>query len=367
MKSPHLTRRDFVVSAAALAASAAVLRGASTPSAPAPSAAPVTPAGGDARRIIDAWGHVSLPRFMSAEEYLALMDANGVAAAVVGTAATCPDLRELSRAAVQFGDRLRSIGMPMGRSPEERVECITAQMACGFTGIRLQDTLIAREPGLLEIVGQAGGVPYLEGSQGYQAAAAVLVEFLDRHPDRVVAATHFAGPTDPAILTQDADVARLFRHPRFLVIFSRQGYMDPEMLKPWTRAVVAITGWDRIMYGSEFPVALWRDETMRSTRGWIDAVGLTPTAEERDRFFYANAQRHLFAQRRPAKLIDPKWSRTDWKTDAPVWLFVKKGVDLPEETHRKIMRTYLAEGGDAKLGSYRDYVTRLLVGLIDKA
>lgn len=367
MKSDKVTRRDFIASAAAtLAASATVLRAAGAGADPAPVAAPPA-SGGGGPRIIDAWGHVSLPRFMSAEEYLALMDANGVEAAVVGTAATCPDLRELSRAAAQFGDRLRSIGMPMGRSPAERIECMTAQMECGFTGIRLQDSLIAQEPGLLDIVGRAGGVPYLEGSQGYKTAASVLVDFLERYPDRVVAATHFAGPTDPAIFAQDAAVARLFRHPRFLVIFSRQGYMDQEMLKVWTRAVVELTGWDRILYGSEFPVALWRDETMRSTQGWIDAAGLTPTAEERDKFFYANAHRHFFARSRPARRIDPKWSRTDWKTDSPVWLFVKKGVDLPEETHRKIMRAYLAQGADARLGSYRDYVTRFLVGLVDKA
>jgi hypothetical protein len=66
-------------------------------------------------KIIDAWGHVSLPRFLSAEEFLAILDANGAEGAIVGTAATCPDLRELSRAAVQHGDRLRAIGMPMGR------------------------------------------------------------------------------------------------------------------------------------------------------------------------------------------------------------------------------------------------------------
>jgi predicted TIM-barrel fold metal-dependent hydrolase len=365
MNSSNVTRRDFIVSAAAFAASTAVLRAAPAVGDPAPIAAPAVPAVGGPK-IIDAWGHVSLPRFMSAEEYIALMDVNGVEGAIVGTAATCPDLRELSRAAVQFGDRLRVIGMPMGKSPQERIDCMTAQMECGFTGIRLQDTLIAKEPGLLDIVGKAGGVPYLEGSQGYKAAASLLVDFLERYPECFIGATHFAGPTDPAILSKDAAVARLFRHPRFLVIFSRQGYMDQEMLKTWTRAVVEITGWDRIMYGSEFPVALWRDETYRSTQGWIDAVGLTPTAEERNKFFYANAHRHFFTKNRPAKPIDARWERTDWKTDAPVWLFVKKGVDLPEASHRKIMKAYLAQGGDARQGSYRDYVTQLFVGMIDK-
>lgn len=317
-------------------------------------------------KIIDAWGHVSLPRFLSAEEYLAILDANGAEAGIVGTAATCPDLHELSRAAVQYPDRLRAIGMPMGGSPQERADCIAAQMECGFTGIRLQADLIAREPRLLDIVGKAGGVAYLEGAEGYKVAASQLVDFLQRYPDCVLCGTHFAGPTDPAIFTRQEAVGRLFRHPRFLVIFSRQGYMERGSLKIWTQALVQQTGWDRIMYGSEFPVALWRDETFRSTQGWIDAAGLTPTAGERRKFFYDNAHRHFFKKSRPARLIAAKWSRTDWKTDSPVWLFQKKGVDLPEEAHGKILRAYLARGGDAKAGSYRDFVTRLVVEMADR-
>jgi len=294
------------------------------------------------------------------------MDANGVEAAIVGTAATCPDLGELSRAAVQYGDRLRSIGMPMGRTAQERIDCVTAQMECGFAGIRLQAELIAKEPELLDIVGKAGGTPYLEGSEGYRVGAARLLEFLEGYPNCAVAATHFAGPTDPAIFSREELVARLFGHPRFLVIFSRQGYMDQDMLRVWTRAVVDRTGWERILYGSEFPVALWRDETYRSTQGWIDAAGLKPTAAERNKFFYENAQRHFFTKRRPARPIDAKWNRRDWKTDAPVWLFQKRGVDLPEEAHRKILRAYLAQGGDARVGSYRDFVTRLLIETADR-
>jgi len=99
MEVLHPTRRKFVASSIAAA-----------------SAMGLAAAQDEKPRIIDAWGHVSLPRFLGAEEFLAILDANGAEAAIVGTAATCPDLRELSRAAVQFGDRLRSIGMPMGRS-----------------------------------------------------------------------------------------------------------------------------------------------------------------------------------------------------------------------------------------------------------
>jgi predicted TIM-barrel fold metal-dependent hydrolase len=221
---------------------------------------------------------------MSAEEYIALLNANGAEAAIVGTAATCPDLMELSRAAVKYPGRLRSIGMAMGRTPEEKLACISAQMDCGFTGIRLPADLVAKQPQLLDVVGKASGTPYIEGNQGYRVAARVLLDFLDRYPNCVVCGTHFAGPTDPGIFSREELVGRLFGHPRFLVIFSRQGYMDQDPLKIWSRAVVELTGWDRILYGSEFPVALWRDETYQSTQGWIDQAGLKPTSDERTIF-----------------------------------------------------------------------------------
>jgi len=74
------------------------------------------------------------------------------------------------------------------------------------------------------IVGKAQGTPYLEGSEGYRVAARQLLDFLDRYPNCIVCGTHFAGPTDPAIFSTQELVGRLFRHPRFLVIFSRQGF-----------------------------------------------------------------------------------------------------------------------------------------------
>ncbi len=350
MNRQTTTRRRFV-GGGALAAAASSARSAPASSGP---------------KSIDAWGHVSLPRFLSAEEYIDLMDANGVEAAIVGTAATCPNLSELSRAAVRYGNRLRVIGMPSGRTPAERADCVREQMDCGFQGIRIQTTLAVRQPELLDIIGQAGGTPYIEGSEAYRVAAGALTNFLERYPSCVVCGTHFAGPTDPSILTKDAAVARLFAHPRFLVIFSRQGYMDQAPLKVWTQALARIAGWDRLLYGSEFPVALWRDESLRSTQTWIDTAGLAPTPAERNQFLFENARRVFFSSRRPARQIDAKWNRMNEKTAAPVWLFQKLGVDLPEEAHRKILQAYLAKGGDARAGSYRDFVTRLVVEMAEK-
>jgi predicted TIM-barrel fold metal-dependent hydrolase len=303
---------------------------------------------------------------MSAAEFVRAMDANGVEGAVVTTAETCPDLQELSRAASEFGDRLRSVGLPMGKTAEERLACVTAQMECGFAGIRLPAKLVAAQPELLRPIGEAQGSPFVVGGEALRPAASALLEFLQRYPKCVVCAPHFAGPTSPVIFSQDEAVARLFRHPRFLVIFSRHGGMDAERLSAWTKAVLALTGWDRLMYGSEYPVALWRDESYRSTQNWIDSSGLVPTAAQKAGFLGENAHRHFFMTRRPARIIDARWSRLGSKTDAPVWLFTKNGIDLPEAAHRKILLSYLKKGGDARLDSYRNFVTQLCIDMAER-
>ena len=357
-----LSRREFVATSVA-AAMSAMLPGV---------ALAAGQSGEQERKVIDAWGHVSLPRFFSADDFIQILDSNHAEAAVVGTAMTCPDLTELSHAIMKYPDRLRPIGLALGNTPAERLSFISAQLEAGFTGIRLPAPLIASEPQILEVVGKAGRAAYVEGADGYRVAARVLLDFMEKYPDAVACGTHFAGPTDTAIFGKEDLVRQLFRHPRFFVIFSRQGFQNQEILKLWTFAVLEEAGWNKVMYGSEFPVALWRDETFKSTQSWIDVVGLNPTAEERHKFYYQNAHDLFFGKRVPTHQIDAKWQRMDLKSDAPVWLFQLQGVeshrglDLPEDAHRKIMVSYLAAGGDAKAGSYRDFVTKMLIETADK-
>jgi hypothetical protein len=358
----ELSRRDFMATSIAAAMSTML---------PA-SALAMEEKDSQERKVIDAWGHVSLPRFFSADDFIQVLDSNHAEAAVVGTAPTCPDLVELSHGLMKYPDRLRPIGLAFGKSPSERLEFISAQLDAGFTGIRLPAALIANEPQILDLVGKAGRAAYVEGNEGYRVAARVLLNFMDKYPDAVACGTHYAGPTDTGIFGKEDLVRQLFRHPRFFVIFSRQGFMDPDMLKPWTFALIEEAGWNKVMYGSEFPVALWRDETFKSTQRWINAIGLNPTAEERHKFYYQNAHDLFFQKHVPTHQIDSKWERRDMRSIAPVWLFqrngidMRKGIDLPEDTHRKILQAYLAAGGDAKIGSYRDFVTGLIIGMGNK-
>ena len=54
------------------------------------------------------------------------------------------------------------------------------------------------------------------------------------------------------------------------------------------------------------------------------------------------------------------------KEPTGVLTYLKKGIDLPEESHRRILRAYLAQGGDARVGSYRDFMTRLCIEMAEK-
>ena len=94
--------------------------------------------------IIDAYAHVALPRFLALEDMLRLMDRENVSAALLSTAETCPDLLEISRALVAHPNRFRAVGMPVGRTPEHARAAIQAQLASGFSGIRLPAAAIPR-------------------------------------------------------------------------------------------------------------------------------------------------------------------------------------------------------------------------------
>src|SRR5688500_14775206 len=103
-------------------------------------------------RVIDAYAHVSLPRFMSAEELLWVMEENEVGSAIISGAETCPDVMELSRAQVMWPDKFRAVGMPLGRDEQDVRDAVRAQMEAGFLGIRIPAARIAAQPELLEII-----------------------------------------------------------------------------------------------------------------------------------------------------------------------------------------------------------------------
>ena len=116
--------------------------------------------------IIDAYAHVALPRFLALEDMLRLMDREGVEAALLSTAETCPDLREISRALVAHPDRFRAVGMPVGRSGLHARDVIRAQLESGFSGIRVPAAFIAANPDVLDLLAEYRAFPLVVGEHG---------------------------------------------------------------------------------------------------------------------------------------------------------------------------------------------------------
>jgi hypothetical protein len=198
------------------------------------------------------------------------------------------------------------------------------------------------------------------GEGGFPSAARHLRWFLHNYPKAIICAPHFAGVADPGIFATDADATALFAHRRFLVIFSRHGAINHISLAVWVKEVLRRIGWGRIMFGSEYPVALYRDEFYLSTTRWPDSSGLPYTDADQAAFLHGNAAKYLFAApARPAHVLDEKWCRRDLGAQMPVVLFNQNQTKFPEEVNRAFLTAYLARGGE-KSGPYKDFVAQVL-------
>ena len=310
-------------------------------------------------KLIDCYAHLGLPRFLAAEEFLRVMDANRVESAIVCGAETCPDVDELSRAADMWPDRFRAIGMPLGKDEQEIRDAVKAQMDAGFLGIRIPAKTIVQQPELLDIMGQACAVPYVLGPDLFAHAALLLYQFLERYPSCYVCAPHFGGVASVSIFEELPHARRLLAHPRFLVIFSRQGAFDVTEIGSVATFFVEYVGWERMLWGSEFPVCLWRDETYQGTADWLGGVVQTSEAH-RKMILFDNAKKYLLGPRAtPPARLDAKWDQMHLRTQAPVWLFSKASIDVDEEVHRTLLLAYLSRGGD-KTVRYSEFISALL-------
>ncbi len=313
-------------------------------------------------KIIDAYAHVARERFLSPEQLLGTMDANDIHSAVACTTNACPHLDELHRALHEHPHRLRCLGLPIGQSPEEMLRSVEAQMTAGFAGLRVADHLVATYPELIEPVGRVGGVVVVVGAEGLMTAAGLLCDLLERHEDARVCGAQFAGPTRVEIFERIPSVRRLFRHERFGVICSGQTLFEPHLLYNWMRKLVKVVGWERLMYGSEQPVNLWRNETCASTLGWFEQLKLNPHRKHKRAFFYANAKRVFFHVEPAApKELPEEFMHGTPSRRGPVEILPSGSLHLREEDLRRIMRRYLDWGGDAR-GPLSEFLGYMLTG-----
>lgn len=307
--------------------------------------------------MLDAYAHLGRPRFLGLADYRALMAAHDIEGALVCAFESCPDLAEVHRAIAADPVHFRALGLPLGRDAREIEAGIAAQMAAGFCGMRLPTSLIAERPGVLELVARHGGIALVVGENGLAPAAAALVAHLERHAAAIVIGGHFAGPADPGLLASNADVAALFAHPRFHVVFSRQGFWPKAKIEAWAAAVLAKVGWGRVVWGSEVPVLFWRDERLAEQQRWIDR--LRPDAAARAAFFDGTLRRLVFAvPPRPVKPLDLPYDPWALETRR-LTPFSPHGLDIEPAIVGRLIHGWIAEGGETR-GSMVAYLERQL-------
>lgn len=265
--------------------------------------------------IIDSYMHCGVPRFLDARRTIEAMERDGSQRGVLVSGPGHPDIASLIEAHRLGGERVRTIGVPYGSTPDERAECVRACLDAGAIGIRMQQDEAVDTPDGLTAIGERAGWIYATDPLKSPRHARCLLDWLERYPQGRIAAPHFLKPHTHLLDQDGAD--ELLAHERFFPILSRHGGVsresDPhEDLRPWVERVIATCGWQRLLWGGELPVLYWREETIPQARSWIERLGVGASEADLQAFFHDNANR-LFFQ-------DPAPPCTITHADIPAWI-----------------------------------------------
>jgi len=301
--------------------------------------------------IVDAYSHTGLPRFQTVNDYRGQMRRAGIDKVVFSAFDSAPDLAGIHAAFTAEPKTFRGLGVPLGNDLAEIEAGARAQLEAGFSGLRLTEADVLERPTLGELAGAAGGIILAVGRLANPAYAMALRALLDQYPLLDVVGGHFAGGGTPADLDRP-QIAGLFDHPRFSVVFSRHGGYPPS-IRDWAAALVGRLGWSRLMWGAESPVLFWRNETIPQALAWADFLG--PAPAERAAFFGGNAQRIYFDRPfRPAPLqlpFDPATRRRP--IHANLWM---NGLPVRQDLAGRLVADWLASGGEGSLGQHLEAV-----------
>lgn len=314
--------------------------------------------------VVDAYAHVGLPRFLDLADYRALMAENGITRAVLSAFDSSPDLRALHAALCSSPSAFRVLGVPLGDGRAETEAGVRAQLAAGFSGLRLTAEDVRERPWLLDALGRASGVAVVCGPVADPEVAAALLRHLAAYDRCAVVAGHFGTVADPGVLAS-GPVADLFAHPRFSVVFSRHGGYPAHAVERWAEAVVARTGWRRVLWGSEVPVLFLRDETVAGALSWVDRLG--PTERERADFLAGNAERLYFSRpvgdgRGAVPPLELPFEPARRAVDRPSAL-LPNGLAFDQRLAGRLVRGWLAWGGAAR-GTPGAYLVEVLDGAL---
>ncbi len=311
---------------------------------------------------VDAYCHVGLPRFGSLANAVAVAKLFGIKQSVLVLGPAVPDYETLFRAISQHPDRIRGIGIPFGQNERQQIEIAEIQVRAGLMGLRLSGTEILAYPIVTELLGLTGRWIYAVSIINDPLAVEELIQWLDNYPSCRVAAPHFLRPDTDTI---ESPLSDLIRHPRFHPIFSRQGGLGSRHayphtdLKPWIESVVSLCGWDSTMFGSEYPVIYWRDETVQSCLDWVHEIGVEASTEDITGFLGETASKLLFSrpgpEREPVEI--PDWVDDQFDRSRKISLFEPDTIETEMSDFPKQLDAYVKRLATDQLLSFKTFYT----------
>lgn len=310
--------------------------------------------------MIDAYCHVGLPRFGTAEEAFTMADLYGIEKSVLVLGPMVPDFETLIHAMQKYPNRMRGVGIPFGNTPTQQIESTDILLRAGITAMRLQGPEML--PEILNRVGEANRWIYAIGLRNGGPIAQTCLDWLEKYPTGKIMAPHFLSPDASKM---EGALANLLQHPRFFPIFSRHGGLGSQQpyphtdLQPWVERTIELTGYDRILWGSECPVLYWRNETMPSCQNWLrELLG----AENLNGFFGKNAQREIFDAPPPKSetVTLPKWIAETFDHTRTIPAFDYGGLELPMDVYEKLHHQYVSQLQKNKNLTFADFVIDVL-------
>jgi predicted TIM-barrel fold metal-dependent hydrolase len=298
---------------------------------------------------IDAYCHVGLPRFGSAEDAWTMLARSGVERAVFVLGPGVPDYATLFRALRDYGQRVRGIGIPFGETSAQVRETVALQLRAGVLGLRVTPHALLTYPKIRSMLGARGGWIYAIGAVVSPEVTEALLAWLQQYPECRVAAPHFLAPRLlPAGDGHGTLIRELVGHPRFYPIFSRHGGTGSRQpyphadLRDWVEQVVDLAGWDHILWGSEYPVLYWRDESVASCQAWLPELLGASAGPHAVAFLGGNAERVLFGATAPNSepATIPDWVDTQFNRDRTVPLF-PGGLDVSMSLYARLHHRYV--------------------------
>lgn len=319
--------------------------------------------------VIDAYCHIGRPRFGTVEDALTTLKTENIDYGVLVLGPDVPDYATLFHAMAHYPDRVRGVGIPFGKTRERIRESVVLQVMAGVLGLRIQEESNYTDPVVLETLGRSGrwvyGINILHSAERLHT----LLDWLDTYPDAHLAAPHFLRP-GPFFdgSTFDGDKRALLNHPRFYPIFSRHGGVGSREpyphadLRPWVEPVLEIVGWDRVLWGSEYPVYYWRNEQLASTRDWLQK--LLPEVNPMDIWNYLgrNAARAILSKNRPdgEPVEIPRWVEQEFDQNRTVPLFQESGLAIGMQDYERLHREFVETLKSRPETTFAEYIIQRL-------